>query len=140
MANKGYDVSGFASGSGFDWRLRRLRDANGDPILDSVDGKFALYGRPLKMVTNGGFDKTEATLIGGEWDKLVIGIRQDISFQVFDQGVITDTTGAIKYNAMQQDGKVLRAVMRVGYAVPNPVKVLGGTYPFGVLRPVNASS
>jgi len=140
MANKGYDVNGFASGPAFDWRLLRQRDANGNPILNQLDGNFSLYGRPLKMVTNGGFDKTEATLITGDWEKLVIGIRQDITFQVFDQAPIFDTSGNLIYNPMQQDGKVLRAVMRLGYAVPNHVKVLGGTFPFAVLRPENASS
>lgn len=140
MANKGYDVSGFASGPGFDWRLRRMRDGNGNPILDQLNGEFALYGRPLKMVTNGGFDKTEATVIGGDFSKLIIGIRQDITFDIFDQAPIFDTDGDLVYNPMQQDGKVLRAVMRLGYAVPNPIKVLGGTFPFAVLRPENASS
>lgn len=141
LDSQGYDTNGFATYRSFNWRLRRMRDANGEPILGQVDGGFSLYGNTLKMVGNGSWDKTEATLIAGEWDKLVIGVKQDITFKVFDQAPIFDPSdGSLVYNPMQQDGKVLRAVMRVGYAVPNPVKVLGGTFPFAVLRPENASS
>lgn len=140
FALKGYNVGTFVGGPGFDWRLRRLRDANGEPILSAIDGRFSLYGTELRLLTNGAFDATEATLITGDWSMLRIGVRQDITFGVFDQAPIFNTSGTLVYNPMQQDGKVLRAVMRVGYAVPNPVKVLGGTYPFTVLRPANASS
>jgi hypothetical protein len=56
-----------------------------------------------------------------------------MTFQLFDQAVITDGSGNVVYNSVQQDGKVLRAVMRLGYATPNPLKVLGGTYPFYIL-------
>lgn len=140
LDSKGYDLSGYATYRSFKWRLRKLRDADGQPILFERDGRFALYGEPMREVGNGSWDKTQATLLGGEWDKLVIGIRQDITFDVFDQAVLTDpTTGAVVYNSVEQDGKVLRAVMRIGYAVPNPVKVLGGEFPFAVLTPTDPS-
>lgn len=141
LDGQGYDLSGFATYRSFKWRLRRMRDQEGQPILQERDGQFTLYDEPLREVGNGSWDRDQAVLIGGEWDKLVIGIRQDITFRVFDQAVLTDpSTGEVVYNAVEQDGKVLRAVMRIGYAVPNPVKVLGGLYPFYVLREEESSS
>lgn len=126
----GYNLDGFVGEPAFTWRMRRLRDANNQPIF--VDGN--LYGLDYKEVRNGAWDRDEAALLGGEWDKLRIGVRQDLTFTLHTDGVISDPdTGAVIYNAMQQDGKVLRAVMRLGYAVPNPLKVLGGQYPFYVL-------
>ncbi len=131
----GYDLSGFAAYRSFKWRLRRLRGQDGQPLLQERDGQSFLYGEPLKEVGNGAWDRSQALLVGGEWDKLVIGIRQDITFRVFDQATLTDpSTNTVVYNAVEQDGKVLRAVMRLGYAVPNPAKVLGGQYPFYVLQ------
>ncbi len=145
LAQDGFDVTGWAARKGFRWRLTKTRDTTGQPIYTSTlggpdgPGLGALYGEPYYEVGNGAWDDTEAYAIGGEWDKLVVGIRQDMSFQVFDSGVISDDSGNVIYNAMQSDGKVLRAVMRLGYAVPSPVKALGGTFPFGILRPVGAS-
>jgi HK97 family phage major capsid protein len=146
LAKDGYDPNGWVARKGFRWRLVKLRDTTGQPIYTSTlsgnppgPSTGSLYDQPYYEVGNGAWDDTEALAIAGEWDKLVVGVRQDMSFSVFDQGVITNASGTIVYNAMQQDGKILRAVMRLGYNVPNPVKKLGGTFPFGLLRPVGAS-
>lgn len=137
---EGYDLDGFATYRSFKWRLRRMRDQEGQPILQQRDGGFALYDEQLKEVGNGSWDRDAAVLVGGEWNKLMIGVRQDISVKVFDQAVLTDpSTNTVAYNSVEQDGKVLRAVMRLGYAVPNPIKVLGGQYPFYVLREAESS-
>jgi HK97 family phage major capsid protein len=136
MAEDGYNLDGFVTEPAFLWRLRRLRDANDVPIFEpslQAGTPSRLYGQTLTEVTNGAWDRDEAALLAGEWDKLKIGIRQDMTFQLFDQAVITDGSGNVVYNSVQQDGKVLRAVMRLGYATPNPLKVLGGTYPFYIL-------
>lgn len=145
LAQDGFDVNGWAAGKGFRWRLTKTRDTTGQPVYSTTlegpngPGQGALYNEPYYEVGNGAWDNTEALAIAGEWENLVVGVRQDLTFQVFDSGVINDDAGAIVYNAMQQDGKILRAVMRIGYAVPVPVKALGGTFPFGIVRPVGAS-
>ena len=78
-------------------------------------------------------------MILGEWDKLVWSLRQDITYDIFDQAVIQDATGAIVYNLAQQDMVALRAVMRIGWQVPNPINRLQETeanrYPFAALIP-----
>jgi len=78
-------------------------------------------------------------MILGEWDKLVWSLRQDITYDLFDQAVIQDATGAIVYNLAQQDMVALRAVMRIGWQVPNPINRLETTaadrYPFAALIP-----
>lgn len=136
MSEDGFNLDGFVTEPAFTWRLRRLRDTTDQPIfLPNINGTgpATLYGETLREVRNGAWDSGEAALLAGEWDKLRIGVRQDMTFNLYDQGVITDGAGNVVYNAMQQDGKILRAVMRLGYAVANPVKVLGGTYPFYIL-------
>jgi hypothetical protein len=53
--------------------------------------------------------------------------------------VIQDGTGAIVYNLAQQDMVALRAVMRLGWQVPNPITRLQTTtadrYPIAVYLP-----
>jgi hypothetical protein len=79
-----------------------------------------------------------ADLIAGDRSKGVIGIRRDISFKIFDSGVITDDDGNIVYNLMQQDMLAMRAVMRLGWQIANPITRMNATNtrsPFAVLRP-----
>jgi HK97 family phage major capsid protein len=136
LEEDGYDATGFVAKKGFHWQLTRLRSSQKEPIFQtdfsSGSAVRSLYGQAYREVGNGSWD-TDVKVLAGEWDKLRIGVRQDMTFDLFDQAVITDGSGNVVYNAVQQDGKVLRAVMRLGYAVPNPVKVLGGTYPFAIL-------
>jgi hypothetical protein len=73
----------------------------------------------------------------GDYSMAVIGIRQEVTYKVLDQAVITDAAGAIVYNLPQQDMIALRVVARFAYAVANPVsRNAAGTggYPFAVLN------
>jgi len=135
----GYDPNGFVANRTFRQHLRGARDAEGQRLLDingrvdSVEGLPVVYGMPGLWPTG----TSAAELILGDFTKAVIGVRQDITFQVFDQGVIQDGTGAIRYNLMQQDMKAMRVVMRVGWQVSNPLtweeSTAANRYPFAVL-------
>jgi HK97 family phage major capsid protein len=142
ISESGFAVNGFASAPGFNWRLVGLRSTTGQPIYTPAlaqGNPSSLYGYPLNEVKNGAWASDKAVLLAADWDKFVYGVRQDITYQIFDQGVITDDTGKVVYNLMQQDAKALRVVMRVGFAVANPmtrVKAKGHQYPAGFVTAV----
>lgn len=144
IAEDGYDVNGFVTSPGFRWRLVGQRSADGTPIYAPPAGPQpgTLYGFPVQELKNGGFPANEGHLIAGDWSKAIVGMRQDITFKIFTEGVISDDSGAVVLNLMQQDSVALRAVMRVGFAVANPVnRVKEGTtgrYPFGLLGRVGS--
>ena len=98
-----------------------------------------LYGFPLDEVRNGAWDTTAAELLAADWTKFVAGIRQDITYDLFSEGVISDAEGKVILNLMQQDSKALRVVFRVGFQVANPLTRLNATeasrYPAGVVTP-----
>ena len=135
----GYDPNGFVANRTFRQYLRGARDAEGQRLLDingrvdSIEGLPVAYAMPGLWPTG----NSAAELILGDFTKAVIGVRQDITFQIFDQGVIQDNTGAIRYNLMQQDMKAMRVVMRVGWQVSNPLTweepTAANRYPFAVL-------
>jgi HK97 family phage major capsid protein len=135
----GYDVTRFLTRAAEIWRLRRLRDSENRPIYTEVDasGSGRIWGLPHRDVTNGAWDQVLATSLVGDYSQLHIGIRQDMSWALSNSAIITDEDGNILYNAYQQDGEVLRVVMRMGYVVTDPIKHLSNerTYPFRVLRP-----
>ena len=68
-----------------------------------------------------GYDKSKALMISGDFSQLVYAIRQDITFKLFTEGVVQNTDGSIAYNLMQNDMVALRAVMRLGWEIPNPI-------------------
>lgn len=145
LATDGYAANGFASAPGLNWRLVGLRNEQGTPIYVPSLAEGApstLYGYPLNEVMNGAWDADDATLLAADWRKLVVGLRQDITFRVFDTGVISDEDGKVIVNLMQQDSKALRVVFRVGFQVANPVTRVGSAtrYPAAVLAPVGAES
>lgn len=138
LAKQGFGISGFASKPGMQWELVGLRNANGDPIYtQSLAGSptSGLYGFPLNEVTTGVWDGDAAELLAADWGKFVVGIRQDITYDLFKEGVISDDEGKVILNLMQQDCKALRVVFRVGFQVAVPVTRLGGKYPAGVIVP-----
>jgi HK97 family phage major capsid protein len=123
-------------------RLRGLRDDNGQPVFQNGLERGApasLYGEDLIFVGNGAWDDTYA-LVVGDRNAAILGVRQDITYRIFTEGVISDESGAVVLNLMQQDAVALRAVMRVGYAVANPANPIQGDggagasgFPFAVL-------
>lgn len=147
LAKQGYAANGFASAPGFGWNLVGVRGTNGQPIYWSDPNQpnnKTLYGYALDEVMNGAFDATKASLIAADWSKIVVGVRQDITFSIHEDGIISDDTGKVIYNAMQQDSTILRVVFRGAYATAKPVTQLNkgkaNVAPFAVLSPIAALS
>lgn len=121
-------------------RLRGLKDTTGQPIFKTdMQGstRYGLDGMDMYFPTNGAFDPNQAQMIVGDWSQLVYAIRQDMTFKIFTEGVIQDpSTKAITYNLMQNDMVALRAVMRLGWEIANPVNAYNADkanpFPFSV--------
>jgi hypothetical protein len=82
---------------------------------------YALDGQPIYFPTDGVIDPAVALMFTGQWDKLVWAMRQDLSFTIAREATIQDGSGNILYNLFQQDMVALRAVIRLGFALPNPI-------------------
>jgi HK97 family phage major capsid protein len=142
----GVNVNGFASRPGFKWKLSRLRVADAPVFSTSLQSNTltgmvpdSLFGYPLRAVENGTWQPAKATLIMGDWSKLYVGVRQDITYSIHTDAVITDADGKVVFNAMQQDSKIMRVVARYGFTVIDPSSSLADRpYPFYALRPSGA--
>ncbi len=152
----GYDVNGFFIRNSMKAELRGLRDANNAFIfqppanagLTNTTYKGTIYGEKAVSSLSGIFEEEDAgtygraansvKLIAGDWSQGIIGIRQDLTWKMLDQAVITDAAGNIVFNLPQQDMVAMRVVARYAFQVPNPLTRLQMTeanrYPFGVLR------
>ena len=136
----GFMVSGSIAHMSMRGQLRNVRTTEGELIFKTSmqdASRFELDGTPLFFPTDGSMVAASSLLIAGQWDQLVYALRQDITYKVLDQAVIQDGAGNIIYNLAQQDMVALRAVMRLGFALPNPPTYMNETdatrFPFAVL-------
>lgn len=136
----GFNPNGVMSAIQMRGKLRGLKDTTGQPIFKTdMQGvtRYGLDGMDMYFPMNGAFDPAQAQMIVGDWSQLVYAIRQDMTFKVFTEGVIQDpATKDIVYNLMQNDMVALRAVMRLGWEIANPVNAYNAEkanpFPFAV--------
>lgn len=140
LEEDGYVATGHVADTSMRRKLRNVRSSVGEPIFkanmqDST--RYDLDGAPIYFPTNGAINAATALIVSGQWDQLVYAVRQDITYKVLDQAVIQDAAGNTIYNLAQQDMVALRAVMRLGFALPNPInrmqQVAANRAPFAVL-------
>ncbi len=139
VEDDGYDVNGFVAKRSFKAKLRSARDTTGQKLMDISTSE--IDGAPVQFTANAVWPANAtgaAEMIAGDFSQGVLGLRQDITWKILDQAVIQDNTGAIIYNLPQQDMVALRAVIRLGWQVPNPVNPdqpsEANRYPFAVMR------
>ncbi|MGI8711092.1 MAG: phage major capsid protein [Acidimicrobiales bacterium] len=138
VESDGFVVNGIAARTSYKGLLRGARGTDGQALADLSGG--TLYGEQLQFVAPGlwptGLSAAEA--IAGDWTQSVVGVRQDITYKLLDQAVLTDAAGAIQYNLAQQDMVAMRVVFRVGWQVANVINYEGANnatqFPFAVLR------
>lgn len=124
VENCGYFVNGHMADISMRAKLRELKDTTGNPLFKSdmqSETNYSLDGSSMNFPNNGSFDKSKALMISGDFSQLVYAIRQDITFKLFTEGVVQNPDGTIAYNLMQNDMVALRAVMRLGWEIPNPI-------------------
>lgn len=141
VEQSGYFVNGHMADISMRAKLRGLKDTTGNPLFksDMQSGtNYSLDGSPMNFPNNGAFDKTKALMISGDFSQLVYAIRQDITFKLFTEGIVQNTDGTIAYNLMQNDMVALRAVMRLGWEIPNPINSVQSNKtkrcPFSILK------
>lgn len=137
-----YSVTGTAAQEKLKVTLRGLRSTTNEPIYQPFTGTTpaSIYATPTHFVPLGTWNAGQALAVSGDWNNAVYAMRQDITIQRFDTGVISDDDGKVAFNLLQQDMIAVRAVMRLAWQVANPIDIdrqeAGRTYyPFAVLTP-----
>lgn len=140
LEEDGYVASGHVADTSMRRKLRNVRSTVGEPIFRSNmqdSTRFDLDGSPILFPTSGVLSAATSLIISGQWNQLVYAMRQDVTYKILDQAVIQDAAGNTIYNLAQQDMVALRAVMRLGFALPNPLNrlqpIAANRAPFAVL-------
>ena len=139
----GYTPTQILSGIGMRAKLRDVKDTTNRPIFMSTmqqSAQYMLDGIPMEFPMNGAWDSEEALMVCGDFSQLVYSIRQDVTYRLLTEATIVDpTTHQVVYSLAQQDMVALRAVMRLGWEIPNPTSAYRQTLddfsPFAVYLP-----
>ena len=139
----GYLPTGIMSAVTMRAKLRGLVDTNKQPIFMSnmqEGARYTLDGIPMDFPMNGSWDADRDLMIAGDFSQLVYSIRQDVTYKILTEATIVDPTSReVVYSLAQQDMVALRAVMRLGWEIPNPVSAFRANLtdysPFAVLVP-----
>ena len=138
----GYVPESIVSAIAMRAKLRGLQDKNDHPLfLENMHqgAQYTLGGMAMDFPRNGAWDASKALMVAGDWKQAVYAIRQDVTFDVFDSGVVSDEDGKVVFNLMQNDMKAIRMVIRLGWQILNPLNAVnpdGSTrFPFAVYAP-----
>lgn len=112
---------------------------------ESVQGAtvYSIDGVPVQFPETACIDADAALMFAGDFNRYVYAMRQDITYKVLSEATLTDGNGSVLYNLAEQDMVALRAVMRLGWAAPNPINrfqsVKASRCPVGILTPAAGS-
>jgi hypothetical protein len=128
VAGQGYNCDKVAVAPGWEFRssAHRTNVLQNNPVGADTPFPLLLAGMPIRTrplywpapATSPALGATDA--IVADWSLVLAGIRKDITLEAFNQGVITDATGKVVQNLMQNDLVAVRATFRAGYYLATP--------------------
>lgn len=119
---QGLPVNGSLADLSVKGALRGVRDNTGafllGPSQGGSDATNNLYGTTVSW---GQFPAGETSdYFTGDWKQCIVGVRQDIRYDMSDQGVLADASGKVLISAFQDDQVLMRAYARFGLLIINP--------------------
>jgi hypothetical protein len=128
VAGQGFNVNKVAVAPGWEFRssAHRTNVLANNPVGADTPFPLLLAGLPIRTrplywpapATAPALGATDA--IVADWELVIAGIRKDVTLEPFNQGVITDATGKVIQNLMQEDKTAVRATFRAGYYLATP--------------------
>jgi len=135
----GFDSNAAVANTIYKGMLRNTRDANGNLLAEVSPNN--IYGVPVLYPMRGLWPASAtgaAEAVVGDFTQAILGIRQDITYKLLTESVITDGSGVIQYNLAQQDMVALRVVFRCAFQTANTLNydnpTAGTRYPFSVIK------
>jgi hypothetical protein len=123
IETSGLIPDGIAAGAAIGSALRAAYREVG--ALPSAVPQPTIYGMPV--VRTAAWDDTKGDALVGAWDSaLVVGIREDLTFDISQDATLTDGAGKVVLSAFESDMSVLRVYVRVAVAIARRVAPGGG--------------
>ncbi len=136
VEGQGLPVTGTAADLTVRSKLRNARATTGELLLDEsgVSGVTtgsvgSIYGAPIAYVP---FVQQPPDLFTGDWNAAIVGVRQDIRYNMDPSAVIADSTGKVIISGWQDNVTPLKVWARFAFTIVKPVtvRVPAGAIPF----------
>jgi hypothetical protein len=125
VEGQGLEVNGILGGPSLNSVFRNAALAYGAPQDLAATPERSLWG--VRYATTPTWDSAAGFALVGDWTYVVVGVREDMRFDLSTDGVLTDADGAVVVNAFQDDSTLLRCYIRLGIAVGTPLGPDGTT-------------
>lgn len=135
VEGQGLTPSGFAADTAVRGALRGARTADGSLLMGDMQWRGSsipsLYGLPIAYIP---FTETTHDFFCGAWRYLIIGVRQDIRFDMNPAAVIADDDGKVVVSGWQDNTTPLKVWARFacGIIVPGTARRPEGAVPFSM--------
>lgn len=117
LESNGIAPTGILGGAALRAALRAQSVAVLQPFSEAP---ASIYGVPIAFSAN--WDDTKGlALVGGYDPGVLVGIREDMTWTLSEDGVITDSAGKVILNALQSDSSILRAYWRLALQAVKPL-------------------
>lgn len=127
----GYMVNGAIASLPMMAGLRSCRGADGQPLFwqnPQMKATYTINGVTLNFDELGAVASTNSVkAVVGDWSKAVYAYRKGLTIDLLKEATINTTPGADPVNLAQSNMVAIRAVLRVGWAHPNPINLIQGT-------------
>lgn len=135
----GADPSVILSRRGLRFRLANLRDLEGGRLYQSSpDGEGSIAGIDAAWVRNGAWNSAAATALIVDRERVMVGVRQDITVKYLDQATLG--TGENQINLAERDMVAFRFKARYAYVLGNTITAEGATaVPVAAVTPASGS-
>ncbi|MDD7940453.1 phage major capsid protein [Actinomycetospora lutea] len=108
------------------WQYAASRERTQSLTANPVGSTYPLSvaGLPIRVDPTY-WDAAVATAIVADWQSVLYGIRHDLSFEMFNSGIVQNPDGTIATNLLQEDCTAMRCVLRIGHVLAEPVNSAG---------------
>jgi Phage capsid family len=113
----GVTPSGIVAGAAIGTALRQAYREAG--ALPGEAPAQVLYGWDVGQMVD--WDETKGDALIGDFNYLLVGLVEDISFELSSEAILQDNAGEIIANAFQDNLTAMKCWMRVGIAVGQPI-------------------
>lgn len=113
----GFDVNGFAASLTLKNSLRKLRDGNGNQLYVENVNQRELYAQPIEFNRTDAWDLTKAIAIAGDWKYAIVGIREEIQYEILREATLFSVTmsDGKPLSLAENDMVAVKATMRIGF-------------------------
>lgn len=118
VEEEGMDVNGFIAHVGMKNRLRKLRDGDGNQLFVNGTNTSEFYNVPITFAKGKtSFDRTKGQLFAGDWSKSLVGVYQNLEYEVLKEATLQDTlwTDGKPLSLAEQDMIALKVTARFAF-------------------------